>query len=63
MKVRVEQIGELYYPQYRRMCVWKNYTRFDTHFGQGVYETVVFNTLEEATNYAKRQAAIIHEID
>jgi hypothetical protein len=46
MKVRVEQIGELYYPQYRRMCLWRN---FKTDSPGHMYDIdVKFTSLEEA---------------
>lgn len=60
MKVRVEQIGELYYPQYRRMCVWRNFTKLAGH----EYEvSVKFDNLEEAKQYAKKFDNIIHEVN
>lgn len=64
MKVRVEQIGELYYPQYRRMCVWRNFkTPASTMPGQ-IYEvSVKFANLEEAKQYAKKFDKIIHEVN
>ena len=64
MKVRVEQIGELYYPQYRRMCVWRNFkTTASTIPGQ-IYEvSVKFTNLEEAKQYAKKFDNIIHEVN
>ena len=63
MKVRVEQIGELYYPQYRRMCVWRNFTKLSDLLGQ-IYEvSVKFTNLEEAKQYAKKFDSIIHEVN
>ena len=64
MKVRVEQIGELYYPQYRRMCVWRNFkTPVSVMPGQ-IYEvSVKFDSLEEAKQYAKKFDNIIHEVN
>lgn len=64
MKVRVEQIGELYYPQYRRMCVWRNFkTPVSVMPGQ-IYEvSVKFANLEEAKQYAKKFDNIIHEVN
>ena len=60
MKVRVEQIGELYYPQYRRMCVWRNFTKLAGH----EYEVnVKFDNLEEAKQYAKKFDNVIHEVN
>ena len=60
MKVRVEQIGELYYPQYRRMCVWRNFYRPEVN---KTYGEVVFATLEEAKQYAKKFDNVIHEVN
>ena len=63
MKVRVEQIGELYYPQYRRMCLWRNFTKLAELPGQ-IYEVnVKFDNLEEAKQYAKKFDNIIHEVN
>ena len=63
MTVRVEQIGELYYPQYRRMCVWRNFTKLSDLSGQ-IYEvSVKFDNLEEAKQYAKKFDNIIHEVN
>ena len=64
MKVRVEQIGELYYPQYRRMCVWRNFkTPVSVMPGQ-IYEvSVKFDSLEEAIKYAKKFDKTIHEVN
>lgn len=60
MKVRVEQIGELYYPQYRRMCVWRNFTKLAGH----EYEvSVKFDNLEKAKQYAKKFDNVIHEVN
>ena len=60
MKVRVEQIGELYYPQYRRMCVWNNFRKLAGH----EYEVAVkFDNLEDAIKYAKKYDNVIHEIN
>lgn len=60
MKVRVEQIGELYYPQYRRMCVWRNFMMIVGH----EYEvSVKFDNLEEAKQYAKKFDNVIHEVN
>ena len=61
MKVRVEQIGELYYPQYRRMCVWRNFMRIVGH--ELYHETIKFDNLEEAKQYAKKFDNIIHEVN
>ena len=60
MKIRVEQIGELYYPQYRRMCAWKNYVK---PVGHDTYEVVVFNTLDQVIDYAKSYDTKVYEID
>jgi hypothetical protein len=60
MKVRVEQIGEVYYPQYRRMCVWRNFTKL---VGFEYEVNVRFNTLEEAVKYAKQFDNVIHEVN
>ena len=63
MKVRVEQIGELYYPQYRRMCVWRNFTKLANLLEQ-IYEvSVKFTNLEEAKQYAKKFNNVIHEVN
>jgi hypothetical protein len=60
MKVRVEQIGELYYPQYRRMCVWRNFTKL---VGHEYMVDVKFGTLGEAVAYAKKFDNVIHEVN
>ena len=61
MKVRVEQIGELYYPQYRRMCLWRN---FKTDSPGHMYDIdVKFTSLEEAIKYAKKFDKTIHEVN
>ena len=60
MKVRVEQIGELYYPQYRRMCLWRNFHKPESN---KTYSEVVFATLEEAIKYAKQFDNVIHEVN
>ena len=59
MKVRVEQIGELYYPQYRRMCVWRNFSKL---VAPEYTVDVKFSTLEEAVAYAKKFDNVIHEV-
>jgi hypothetical protein len=64
MKVRVEQIGEIYYPQYRRMCVWRNFqTQVSVVPGHMYDINVKFNTLEEAIKYAKQFDNVIHEVN
>ena len=64
MKVRVEQIGELYYPQYRRMCVWRNFKTQASIMSGQVYEvSVKFASLEEAKQYAKKFDKTIHEVN
>ena len=64
MKVRVEQIGELYYPQYRRMCLWWNFKTPASVLPGQIYEvSVKFANLEEAKQYAKKYAKIIHEVN
>ena len=64
MKVRVEQIGELYYPQYRRMCVWRNFKTSVSPMPGQIYEvSVKFANLEEAKQYAKKFDNIIHEVN
>lgn len=64
MKVRVEQIGELYYPQYRRMCVWRNFKTPASVIPGQIYEvSVKFANLEEAKQYAKKFDNIIHEVN
>ena len=64
MKVRVEQIGELYYPQYRRMCVWRNFkTQASSMPGQVYNINVKFYNLEEAKQYAKKFDNVIHEVN
>ena len=64
MKVRVEQIGELYYPQYRRMCVWRNFKTPASVMPGQIYEvSVKFDSLEEAIKYAKKFDNIIHEVN
>ena len=60
MKIRVEQIGELYYPQYRRMCLWRNFAKLAGH----EYEVnVKFDNLEKAKQYAKKFDNVIHEVN
>lgn len=64
MKVRVEQIGELYYPQYRRMCVWRNFKTPASVLPGHTYDIdVKFASLEEAKQYAKKFDNVIHEVD
>ena len=64
MKVRVEQIGELYYPQYRRMCVWRNFkTPVSVMPGQMYDIDVKFTSLEEAKQHAKKFDKTIHEVN
>lgn len=64
MKVRVEQIGELYYPQYRRMCVWRNFRTQANVMSCHTYDIdVEFGTLEEAKQYAKKFDKTIHEVN
>ena len=64
MKVRVEQIGELYYPQYRRMYVWRNFKTPASVIPGHIYEvSVKFANLEEAKQYAKKFDKIIHEVN
>ena len=64
MKVRVEQIGELYYPQYRRMCVWRNFKIPASVMPGQIYEvSVKFDNLEEAKQYAKKFDNVIHEVN
>ena len=63
MKVRVEQIGELYYPQYRRMCLWRNFTKLVDLPGQIYDIDVKFDNLEEAIKYAKKFDKTIHEVN
>ena len=64
MKVRVEQIGELYYPQYRRMCLWRNFkTQVSVMLGQIYDIDVKFDSLEEAKQYAKKFDKTIHEVN
>jgi hypothetical protein len=63
MKVRVEQIGEVYYPQYRRMCVWRNFRKLADLTGHTYEIDVKFNTLEEAVKYAKQFDNVIHEVN
>lgn len=65
MKVGVEQIGELYYPQYRRMCVWRNFQEVSNSMTiySKVMTDVKFDNLEEAKQYANKFDNIIHEIN
>ncbi len=64
MKVRVEQIGKLYYPQYRRMCLWRNFKIPASVMPGQIYEvSVKFDNLEEAKQYAKKFYNIIHEVN
>ena len=60
MKLRVEQIGEMYYPQYRRMCIWKNFYKW---VGYETEEVVKFANLEEAAKYAKQFNNKIYEVE
>ena len=60
MKVRVEQIGELYYPQYRRMCVWRNFTKL---VGPEYEVSIKFDNLEKAKQYAKKLDNVIHGVN
>ena len=60
MKVRVEQIGELYYQQYRRMCLWWNFTKL---LGPEYEVSIKFASLEEAKQYAKKFDNVIHEVN
>ena len=64
MKVRVEQIGELYYPQYRRMCLWRNFKTLVSTISGHTYDIdVEFTGLEEAIKYAKKFDKTIHEVN
>ena len=65
MKVRVEQIGELYYPQYRRMCAWRNFQEVSNimTIHSKVMADVKFDNLEKAIKYAKKFDNIIHEVN
>ena len=65
MKVRVEQIGELYYPQYRRMCLWRNFQEVSNSMTihSKVMTDVKFDNLEKAKQYAKKFDNIIHEVN
>jgi hypothetical protein len=64
MKVRVEQIGEVYYPQYRRMCLWRNFqTQASVVPGHTYDINVRFSTLAEAIAYAKQFDNVIHEVN
>jgi len=58
-KVRVKQIGEMYYPQYRFMFVWSNFLKSTSHESSLV---IKFGTLEEATEYAKGALIKVHEV-
>jgi len=58
-KVRVKQIGEMYYPQYRFMFIWNNFQKM---VSMDEYETVRFSTLEKATKYAKGALIKVHEV-
>ena len=63
MKVRVEQIGELYYPQYRRMCLWRNFRKL-AFLPEPMHNIdVKFDNLEEAKQYAKKFDNVIHEVN
>jgi len=59
MKVRVKQIGELYYPQYRFLFVWNT---FQEMVGIDVLNTVKFGVLEDAIKYAKKATYKIHPV-
>ena len=50
MKVRVEQIGELYYPQCRRMCVGRNFTKLADLPGQMHEVNVKFDRVKMRLN-------------
>ena len=58
-KVRVKQIGDMYYPQYRFMFVWHDFNKIESY---GLYKVVRFNTLEKATKYAKSALIKVHEV-
>lgn len=64
MKIRVEQIGELYYPQYRRMCLWRNFKTPASAMPGHTYDIdVKFANLEKAIQYAKKFDNVIHEVN
>ena len=59
MKLRVKQIGEVYYPQYRRFFIWTN---FYEDVGYDDLSLKAFATLEEAKKYANNVVVRIHPI-
>ena len=48
LKVRVQRIGDAYYPQYKRWVFWDY---FISPIGYDSYTTIKFNNLEDATHY------------
>jgi hypothetical protein len=55
MKYRIEQIGEVYYPQYRRWFVWKCFERAAGGSVCGVvYETIRFGSASGAMKYLNK---------
>jgi len=60
MKVRVEQIGEVYYPQYKKFIMWCNCLK---SVGYEIYESIKFDTLEDAEKYAKSLVHKVHKVE
>ena len=60
MRVRVEQIGEVYYPQYRRLMMWSNCIK---SVGYEAYESVKFDNLKDAEKYAKSLIHKVHKVE
>ena len=63
MKQRVERIGEVYYPQYRRWFIWRTYQHAVGGTVCGiVYEYVKFPTKEQAERYCLDRQHKIYKI-
>ena len=60
MKVRVEQIGEVYYPQYKKFILW--YDCLES-IAPNMYKPIKFNNLKDAKEYAKTLIPKIHKVE
>lgn len=58
MKVRVKQIGELFYPQYKKIFFWENFKSLKSY---DYYESVRFTRMEDALKYARNSIVTIHK--
>ena len=58
-KVRVKQIGEMYYPQYRFMFIWNNFLKSTSPESS---TAIKFGTLKEAIMYARSTLIKVHEV-